>query len=63
MGVGFYKGISSSFGTSKHDWKLVLTVIDSKIGFEKRTMASSVYYFVGARVNASNDWYSVMADS
>ena len=51
LAVPYFSEYSTDFSVSNSSHRR--TVKDSKTGFEKRTVASSVCCFVGARVNVS----------
>ena len=54
LAVSYFSEYSTDFSVSNSGHEVLRrTVKDSKTGFEKRTVASSVCCFVGARVNVS----------
>ena len=54
LAVSYFSEYSTDFSVSNSSHEVLRrTVKDSKTGFEKRTVASSVCCFVGARVNVS----------
>ena len=54
LAVSYFSEYSTDFSVSNSSYEVLRrTVKDSKTGFEKRTVASSVCCFVGARVNVS----------